>query len=215
VTVTPGGIPSWYDLPEPGFHLVVHFGLERSGRAHEDETVSLPLHARLGRRQAFARHQLTEIAHLHARAARDGTAPAAAAQLLQGLLLWLATEGAARRADPVGQTDEAVRWAAALIEQRIGRGVAVHALAREVGLSQNYLARCFRRRFGVTIPRYLLLRRIETARDLLESTGSPVGEVGRRVGLPDPHHFNKQFRRILGVSPTDWRRGRRGAAEGE
>ena len=69
-------------------------------------------------------------------------------------------------------------------------------------MTQNYLARMFRKRFGMTIPRYLLNRRIDYARHLLTTTNIPIHRVAARVGLPDPQHFNKQFRKLVGTSPS-------------
>ena len=225
VVLTPAGVPSWYDLPEPGQHLVVHFydptdhepihretgdagaGRDEVGLDDARERVHLPIHMSLGRRQQLARYQLTEIAHLQAQSQQRASARYAAPALFQSLLLWLVAE-AAHAAPRRGsdQTEIAVRWAAQLIEQQLHARLTVPRLARHVGLSQNYLARCFRARFGMTIPRYLLQRRIETARDLLETTGLPIGDIARRVGMADPHHFNKQFRALMGVSPSDYRK---------
>ena len=83
--------------------------------------------------------------------------------------------------------------------------LTVPSIAREVGLSQNYLARFFRKRYGMTIPRYLLVRRIDLARHLLLTSDDLVKQIAGRVGLPDPQYFNKQFRRLTGSNPSDFR----------
>jgi AraC-like DNA-binding protein len=49
---------------------------------------------------------------------------------------------------------------------------------------------------------------MELARHLLVSSSLGVAEVGRRVGLPDPQYFNKQFRRVAGASPLAYRQQR-------
>ena len=71
-----------------------------------------------------------------------------------------------------------------------------------MGLSQNYLARRFKARFGVTLQGYLRNCRMEYAGLLLATTDMPIGQVGACVGLPDPQHFNKQFRAVFGESPS-------------
>jgi two-component system response regulator YesN len=78
-------------------------------------------------------------------------------------------------------------------------------LAKGVGLSADYVARLFARRYGMTVQHYLLLRRVELARHLLISSDLRVSEIGREVGLPDPQYFNKQFRRVVGQSPVAFR----------
>ena len=82
------------------------------------------------------------------------------------------------------------------------------ALARQAGLTQNYLARRFREHFGCTLHGYQLARRIEHASQLLESTDMPIARIAERLGFSDAQHFNKQFRRLLSASPTSFRAGR-------
>jgi AraC-like DNA-binding protein len=93
------------------------------------------------------------------------------------------------------------------IEANLSRPLTVPALARSVQMSQNYLARRFRDHFGMTISDYILERRIVQAQYYLQSTALTVGEIGSRVGLPDPQYFNKRFRRQSGMSPTAFRKG--------
>ena len=69
-------------------------------------------------------------------------------------------------------------------------------------MSQNYLARHFRQRFGQTLPRFFLMCRMNEARRLLETTDLSVKAAAARVGMPDAQHFNKQYRRFIGMSPT-------------
>jgi transcriptional regulator GlxA family with amidase domain len=165
----------------------------------------LPVYLALGPRRDFVAQRLRHIADLTAQAAgpRGALAQAAASAALQELLLLLA----AIAAEP--QPPNRPTRAAAALEQLLGvlhedlaRKLDVPDLAQGVGLSQNYLARQFRRRFGATIQRYVLARRIEAARHLLAVTNLPVGRIAARVGLPDAQHFNKQFRRLTGLSPT-------------
>ncbi|NJL72934.1 MAG: helix-turn-helix domain-containing protein [Candidatus Competibacteraceae bacterium] len=54
---------------------------------------------------------------------------------------------------------------------------------------------------------YLLRRRIARAKELLAFSQLSIKEVGSEVAMPDPHYFNKQFRRLAGMSPTEYRRG--------
>jgi AraC-like DNA-binding protein len=95
----------------------------------------------------------------------------------------------------------------AIIEVRFAEPLNADRIAREVGAPQHAVARAFRQRFGMTVPRYALQRRMAHARYLLESTDLPIAAVGERVGVPDPHYFNKLVRRFLGSNPTRIRKG--------
>lgn len=201
LTVTPAQVPTTYDLPRSGSHLCIHFWPAADATA---ATAKLPLVQRLGPgRDAIARMFMT-VAELHRRAAEEPLLEAAASATLQGLLLRLAGE---RSSAPAVSEDatRAIRLAAELLAADLAQPLDVPALARRVGMSQNYLARRFRERYGVTMQRYLLRARIEHAQLLLTDTTLPIKDIATRVGLPDPQHFNKQFRRVAGASPSAMR----------
>jgi len=205
LTFSPAGVETRYHLPAPGRHWCIHWHPVPA----VGEVVELPLHLRLGARGAFVGERVAHIARLHARAggqdAGAAVAAAAASSALQELLLRIALEVAMPSA-PRERADAAVERVAALMIERLGESMSVPRLAREVGVSQNHLARRFRQRFGMTIPRFLLSRRIERARQLLVATDQPVGAIAAAVGLADAQHFNKQFRRFVGHSPSAERR---------
>jgi AraC-like DNA-binding protein len=48
------------------------------------------------------------------------------------------------------------------------------------------------------------------ARSLIDGTTLAVGEIGRRVGMPDPFYFSRQFTHVHGLSPTAYRATRKG-----
>jgi len=196
-TISPAGRPSAYDLSASGRHWCIHFGRDA---ADHGARVAAPLHLRLGAGAGVVRERMAQIARLHA-GREDPIAAASAGLALQDLLLWLAA-----RARALPAADAAVEAAAVLIDERFHEPLTVPRIAREVGRSPNYLARRFRDRYGVTIARRVLLRRMEHARFLLELTDLPIWRVAERVGIPDAHHFNKTLRRLLGASPTALRR---------
>lgn len=195
LTISPAEQVSSYDLAQSGRHWCIHF----RPTEEEGEAVSLPLHLSLGGATAAAEEQFAHIGRLLGSSrARD---KARASLALQELLLWI--DG---RADTLDEQAVAAERAAAVIDERFDQPLTAAEIATAAGASQAYLARSFRRRFGVTIPHHLLQRRIAQARFLLESTDLPIWRVAERVGIPDPQHFNKSVRRILGESPTAIRR---------
>ena len=195
LTISPAGEVSSYDLAQPGRHWCIHF----EPAVADGDAVSLPLHVALGPAAASAEEQFAHIARLLGSSrARDR---ARASLALQELLLWI--DG---RADMLDDQTTAADRAAAIIDDRFHQPLGAAEIAAAAGASQAHLARSFRKRFGVTIPHYLLRRRVAQARFLLESTDLPVWRVAERVGIPDPQHFNKSVRRILGESPTAIRR---------
>lgn len=203
LTISPAGIPSAYDLQRPGHHWCVHFlPASADGQAH----VALPLHLSLHGAATYVRERLKHISRLHARGSAaeppDALATATAAVALQELLLWCAGRSRIGTRGPAAETIAAVERAAAIIDTRFAEPLSVRSIARQVGASQNSLARRFRQQIGLTMLEYVQMRRIAHARLLLESTDLPIGQIARRVGIEDPQYFNKQIRRQLGDSPS-------------
>lgn len=93
-----------------------------------------------------------------------------------------------------------------ILGDRLVEPPTVPKLAEELEVSQNYLARLFRQRFGITLMQYSLRRRIEYATHLLLTTELPASKIGARVGMSDPRHFSKRFRSVTGVTPAAVRR---------
>jgi AraC family transcriptional regulator len=79
-------------------------------------------------------------------------------------------------------------------------------LARVAGMSKFHFAKAFRDAMGIAPHQYLVKLRVETARALLRDDTISVSDVGGRVGYADLGQFTSQFRKIIGVSPTQYRR---------
>lgn len=197
LTLSPAGQPSAYDLAGPGRHWCVHF----QPAPADAEAMDLPLHLRLGPATGYATEKFSAISRLHSRGAADPLARAAAAVAFQDLLIWCAGRGRGD-ADPAAEMTRVADQVAAIIEVRFAEPLNADRIAREVGVPQHAVARAFRQRFGMTVPRYALQRRMAHARYLLESTDLPISAVGERVGVPDPHYFNKLVRRFMGANPS-------------
>jgi len=83
-------------------------------------------------------------------------------------------------------------------------------VARQCGLSAFHFLRSFKRAVGVTPHQYLIQTRLMRAAVLLLDTAAPVTTVAYQVGFADLANFNRAFRRVLGCSPRELRRGRMG-----
>ena len=79
-------------------------------------------------------------------------------------------------------------------------------LEREMGLSRAQLFRKLKKITGHATASNIRHVRLCSARDLLETTTLPVGEVAGRVGFPDLSYFSHCFIEAFGQSPSDWRK---------
>lgn len=81
----------------------------------------------------------------------------------------------------------------------------VEDIAREIGISRNYLSSIFKREMGVSPQEFLIDFRLEVAAMLLQNSKEPVNAVASEVGYSDPLSFSKAFRRKYKMSPTEYR----------
>jgi AraC family transcriptional regulator, transcriptional activator of pobA len=96
----------------------------------------------------------------------------------------------------------------AVIERRYPEPLSLRDVARAVSVSPGHLTTTVRRRTGRTVQEWIVDRRMVQARRLLAGTELPVGEIGRRVGYPDPGYFARVFGRAHDTSPARWRAAR-------
>lgn len=82
--------------------------------------------------------------------------------------------------------------------------ITVHDLAARCGISEVYLRLLFAKRFGVSPIKYITKVRITRARELLAAGGYTVSEVATSVGFSDHAYFSREFKRLTGLSPTEY-----------
>lgn len=79
-------------------------------------------------------------------------------------------------------------------------------LGRETGCSPEYAGRLFKRLTGITFSDYLIRYRIDLACGKLENSHASISEIAAEMGYFDTAYFDKCFRKILGMSPVEYRR---------
>lgn len=99
---------------------------------------------------------------------------------------------------------ERARHAKALIEKDYSRHLTYQTLAHLVGTNPTKLQLSFRELTGKNLYEHLTVIRIEEAVRLLESTELTIDAIAYKVGL-DRTNLNKQFKKIKGISPSEWR----------
>ncbi|GEO84586.1 AraC family transcriptional regulator [Ciceribacter naphthalenivorans] len=83
------------------------------------------------------------------------------------------------------------------------RDVGSQELEAIAGLDRYTIARQFRRAFGTSPHRYLVMRRIELARRLMHS-GTGLAEAAIASGFADQAHFTRHFKAAYGITPGRW-----------
>ncbi|WP_312862121.1 AraC family transcriptional regulator [Rhizobium sp. P32RR-XVIII] len=92
------------------------------------------------------------------------------------------------------------------IHANLEQPLPVSELASIVGLSRAHFSRSFAESEGLPPAEYVLQQRLQRATKLLTKADFlPVKEVSIMCGFDDPNYFSKVFRRVYGITPTEFR----------
>ena len=106
----------------------------------------------------------------------------------------------------VKKTPAWLTMAKEILHERFLESVTIESIAREVGIHPVNLSQAFRRHFNITVGQYLRQLRIEFAARKLANTDRPLAEIAAAAGFCDQAHFTRTFRRIVNLTPLEYRR---------
>lgn len=92
------------------------------------------------------------------------------------------------------------------IDAHLQEEIALADLARLAGWSVRHFTRMFRQSTGQTPHNFIVLRRVERAKDLLKKQKLQLADVALTCGFADQSHFTTSFRKATGLTPMRWRR---------
>ncbi len=82
------------------------------------------------------------------------------------------------------------------------------AAAEKSYISYAYMCKLFKKEMKVSPKKYIIDKRIDYARTLLSTDYYSVEEVAEMCGYRDTKHFSSEFKRICGISPSEYRKKR-------
>jgi len=91
------------------------------------------------------------------------------------------------------------------IDKHQADDLSLAQVAKAVNTSTFYFCKMFRRATGLNFTDYVSRVRIEKAKNLLLNRNLRVSEIAYEVGFQSLTHFNRVFKKILGLSPTQYR----------
>lgn len=92
------------------------------------------------------------------------------------------------------------------IERRYAEPIHMKELLAIACLSESQLLRVFRKATGFPPIDYLIRLRVKHAKELLRASELSISEVARQVGFSDTNYFTRQFQRITGMIPRNYRK---------
>lgn len=108
--------------------------------------------------------------------------------------------------DDERSTRERVAATVDWMKANLSRATRLEELASVAGMSASHYSALFRQQHGFPPGDFFLRLRIQRACQLLATTQAPIRAIAVEVGFADPFYFTRYFRRVMGLSPRDYRK---------
>ena len=112
-------------------------------------------------------------------------------------------------ADVTGLAPWKLRQIIEYLDGHLPLRVELADLAAMAGLSQSHFSRAFKASTGLAPYRWQLDARIRRAQSLMLDTDATLEQVAEATGFADAVHFGRTFKKLIGATPTVWRRDRK------
>lgn len=99
-----------------------------------------------------------------------------------------------------------VHQAVEYIDEHFEEEFSIQCVANTIGVSMAYLQRLFKQHMKMTLTEYILSKRIEKAKVLLDNTKIAVSDICFLVGFNHRQYFTQQFTKLNGLSPYQYRK---------
>lgn len=101
--------------------------------------------------------------------------------------------------------DPGIHRALKFIHENLGETLDLDLVAKSACLSRCYFSRKFKEATRIAFTEYVAKSRVEAAKKLLTNPQIRVSEIAFQVGFQSLTHFNRVFKRVVGLSPTQFR----------
>ncbi|WP_316837163.1 AraC family transcriptional regulator [Pedobacter nutrimenti] len=105
-----------------------------------------------------------------------------------------------------GNIDHRILKSIKFMEANFKRKITNDQLADAANMATNSFARLFKTTTGTATQQYILKLRIQASCNLMHHTNKSLDEISYECGFSDRHHFSKIFKKILKVTPSDYKK---------
>ena len=87
----------------------------------------------------------------------------------------------------------------------------IRDIVKQYNYSYSHFRKRFRQKYGISPAKFRIARRIEKAKAYLDEGELSVKQIAIDLGYPDTFTFSKQFKKITGLSPVNFRKQTQGS----
>lgn len=107
------------------------------------------------------------------------------------------------------KSNSIIEMAKDYINTNYSKDISLDDVSRIVNISPYYFSKIFKEDTGENFIEYLTCIRMERAKELLSMAGYSMKEICSMVGYSDPNYFSRSFKKNVGVTPTEYKEGKR------
>lgn len=111
-----------------------------------------------------------------------------------------------RKKRQAGMTNQYVEKCKKIIISQRLEPINLESLAKEVGISKDYLSRLFKQHEGIPVVEYILTVKIDAACNMLKYSDRQVNEIADYLSFGSLSYFSRIFKKKMGVSPQQYRK---------
>ncbi|WP_052406357.1 helix-turn-helix transcriptional regulator [Clostridium culturomicium] len=101
-----------------------------------------------------------------------------------------------------------IRKAINYINLNLNSNLTLSSIANNIVVNPNYLSSKFNKEVHESIASFINRRRIEESLKLMKNTSLSITAISEQVGFNDVNYFSKVFKKLLGISPSEYRKNK-------
>ena len=105
----------------------------------------------------------------------------------------------------VGISSHIIWEAKQIVQECAGQDINLSYVADRLHLHPNYLSRLFKEYERTNFSDYVIMVKMEKAKDLLASARVKIYDIAEEVGYRSVPHFNTTFKKVVGMTPKEYR----------
>ncbi|NNV06148.1 AraC family transcriptional regulator [Geobacillus sp. C56-T2] len=197
----------WLHFLLPDFEVAADCSINRQRVVEKEATYTEPIQYRFAIRQYGELKQRERAEQLLSQIVEPNVDRDIDRPLRQLLLfvefLWLLQK---QELSVPNASEQVSAAAVAYIEKHFHEPVTLEGLARELRFHPDYVTRCMQKTMGMGFSRYLAYYRLSKAKQWLAETNETIEAIAKRVGIDDSAYFSRLFKKMEGMTPTEYRR---------
>lgn len=101
---------------------------------------------------------------------------------------------------------EIIHKACLILSKSVLIDCSIQELSKDLGIGYEKFRKVFKEQMGISPGKYLIQKRMDYAKTCLIERDKSIKEIALGLGFPDAYTFSKQFRNVVGMSPSEFRK---------